>query len=431
MPDDKRKLQTIYQDINGVSGWYMYNSMEDRDKDQTRLVTPNIMDEKSLAIINNSTYQKHIKREQKNNQDAWDNKTRIKWHEIGYRGSQTVDSISNTLTIISLVGGLFLGGLAKLDELSQNSDAQKGINISAFTIAIISLAIATISLIAKIINACLADKHKREVRLFKSLKENKKHLPEIKEEIELKERVIRKIINFLKVDNTLQNSPSVLLDSQFFEYFAIALDKNDDLNRYSQTEKVLNQLSFLEKDKIIGRTIRLMMYGYLRSEFYLQNIGRFNQPQIPTTIIDFINLFYNQPMMNFLSPEMAYKMCEYLIRALESTYKLAAATRVIAFAEKNGLDAFGVAAALALLEQENPDYKKLTQNIDLIMQEPNKLAPILYYLTGQVNNNVFSTIPNNIGQLQLFVKLLQLLAIEDPFEAVNAQIQSNQTRQFT
>lgn len=436
--------------------------MTDRNPRRSTLVTREEIANRLHTIENSTTYKKYSARTNIDFQSAYDGSSNTKQHQKGFHRQVIAASATNTLAIATLIAGLFLGTLANFPVLDKNQDAKDAMNYLAFALACIGLLISIPKFILDYSNQAIADNAERRKQHFKNLEDLKERLPIVAQEIEDKEKVITALHKFFKKYSSSlnnygmqarQNVGSSSITSfnanqrdELFENLALALDRKDDLARYEEVFNALAELknlSRLNKDTEFSKILRLLIYGYLKREFYKDNRSYFETFEFPALLEDLINnaaenirLLNNVTNTNTENSPQAdtsinvsqevqvtqkqqalirTKIYDYFINIMQDSYRLLAAQQLLKLAGSNHWSELDVIGVFAGLDAISINYKILATNIEALNSKPTCLGGLLRIIEGKDGNNDLTEF-NNLGeaeQAKLFKKLLKVLSMNN------------------
>jgi len=454
MFNEKKRPHTFRQSNN----WYMYNSMADRNPHRSTLITVDEITNRLQAIEANTTYKEYSARVDADFQSAYAASSNIKQHKKGFHRQVIVGSVSNTLPIATLIAGLFLGTLSGFSAFNKKQEAISTMNYLAFALACIAILISISKLFLDYNIQVTADKEERKKQHFKNMQGLKDRLPIVIQEIQYKEKVITALAKFFKKYNrsskaygkqvaaqNLSGSPDTLFNAnqrdEIFENLALAFDRKDDLASY---EKVfysltnLKNLSRLNEDTQLSNTLRLLIFGYLKGEFYENNSEYFESFKFSASIEDLIsetsqnirqptsahtadteNLPQANTLINVSQEEQTLaqnKAYDYFIDIMQDNYQLLAAQQLLKLAETNKWNVLDIIGVFASLNSTFINYKALTTNLEeLVNSGLSYLNKLLQKIEGKDENEVLTRFDSlkEKEQAKLFEKLLKVLSKDD------------------
>ncbi|MDF2867614.1 MAG: hypothetical protein K0S11_1084 [Gammaproteobacteria bacterium] len=462
MFDKKKKPHTFWQNNH----WYMYNSMTDRNPHRSTLVTREEITNRLQDIETSKTYKTYSARSDADLQSAYAASSNTKQHERGFHRQVIAGSASNTFAIATLTAGLFLGALSRFPAFNNNPGARNAMDYLAFALACVSLLLIAIPKLFLDYNIqATADEEERKKQHFKNMEDLKERLPIVAQEIDDKEKVITALHKFFKkyssslkvygkqARQNLGSSSGTLFNAnqrdELFENLALALDRKDDLARY---EKVFNalaelkNLSRLNQDTEFSKTLCLLLHGYLKEEFYEDNIEFFDSFTLPASLEDLIsnaaknirllNDVANANAENFpqantlinVSQEVPVtqeqqaltltKIYDYFINIMQDSYKLLAAQQLLKLAESNNWNELDVIGVFASLDATSINYKTLATNIEALNSEPSCLSRLLRKIEGKDENDHLTKFNSlrEAEQAKLFKKLLKVLSTDNAID---------------
>ncbi len=454
MFDKQKKPHTFRQNNN----WYMYNSMVDRNIHRSTLVTREDITNRLQTIGTSKTYKEYSARADADFQNAYAATGNIKQHKKGHHRKVIAGSASNTLGIATLTAGLFLGALSRFPAFSDNPKSVSAMDYLAFALACVSLVFIAIPKLFLDYNIQVtADEEERKKQHFKNMEELNERLPIIAQEIDDKEKIITALTKFFKkysessraygrqiATQNLSNISSTLFNAnlydELFENIALALDRKDDLNIYEKvfnTLAELKNLSRLNEDTSFSKTLRLLLYGYLKKEFFRNNKTYFRSFELPASIKDLIsdaskNLRSQSSIDNINTEDLPQapilinvsqedqaliqaKIYDCFIDIMQDCYKLLAAQQLLELAELNKWNELDIIGVFASLDATSINYKTLTANIENLNSEPSCYSKLLRKIEAKDENDNL-TIFNHLSeaeQIKLFKKLLNVLSMDN------------------
>lgn len=431
MPKDttKKPLQTFLKE----GGWYTYTISKE--------LTPNnfipIPDTK--VIDNNKVYRRYIQQHMNDINAVCRNAIQLQRpHAPGHHRKVTAPLVTLAIGLVGLGASLassintIVGGSYTITDRNNTAPG-----ISQIVTGSLNIVVFWTSAFFIVIGACLGisgmraeQLYQEELELFEKQKELRKRLPELYQEIQLKEEAVTAVLDFLNYDEQKLNGNPI--PSQEKSRLAIALiqaiDKNDNLNIYTNILDTMPKHKFFIDKKSAAIYVLLLsqIYKYYveTNQIYFQQYSCYNK-----SIFELLIFLEQNPPARDEDSIIINVFFKELTTVLSNKNRLEAAEVLFNFAAKKSMnykDIRQISFLISLLDKFD-NYKIFKENLIILDNDYEKeksfidsIKNKLGYSVSLEDVNDFSNIFTDDGRHQEQIKnlldsVMQALSTENYF----------------